>query len=140
MVLFGLLWNLIFNIKTSNIKQVVELSKRQWLILLVLGLLEIAGTTFFFLAIFTVPNPAVVSFLGNINPLIVTILGFIILKEKYNKPELFGILLIIIGAFVISYQGGNQLSNMFIKGTEYVLLSALFFGVSAIVTKMNVKK
>lgn len=137
--LFGLLWNVIFNVWTKNISQLTELRRKQWLILLLLGILEVAGTTFFFLAIFTVPNPTIVSFLGNVNPLIVTILGFFILQEKYNRPEVFGILLVIVGAFIISYQGGDQISNMFIGGTEYVLLSGLFFGVSAIVTKMNVK-
>lgn len=138
--LFGLAWNLIFNYWTGNIKQVLELNRKQWLILLVLGILEISGTTFFFLAIFTVPNPAIVSFLGNINPLIVTVLGFFVLREKYNRPELFGIFLVIVGAFIISYRGGDQISNMFIGGTGYVLLSGLFFGISAIVTKINVKK
>jgi len=137
--LFGMLWNIVFNVWTGNIRQITTLKRRQWWNLLILGLLEIGGTTFFFLAIFTVPNPAVVSFLGNINPLIVTVLGFFILKEKYNRPEVFGILLVIIGAFVISYRGGNQLSQMFISGTEYVIFSGLFFGISAIITKMNVK-
>jgi drug/metabolite transporter (DMT)-like permease len=101
--------------------------------------LEVIGTTFFFLAIFTVPNPTIVSFLGNVNPLIVTVLGFFILKERYNRPEIIGILLVLIGAFIISYKGGNQIKDMFIGGSEYVLLSGLFFGVSAIVTKVNVK-
>jgi drug/metabolite transporter (DMT)-like permease len=138
--LLGLLWNIIFNVKTGNIRQIPILTKRQWGILSILGLLEVVGTTFFFLAIFTVPNPAIVSFLGNINPLIVTLLGFLILKERYNRPEIFGIFLVIVGAFVISYKGGDQIQNMFISGAEYVLLSGLFFGASAIVTKMNVKK
>lgn len=137
--LLGLLWNIIFNIQTGNMKQILILTARQWGILSILGVLEVVGTTFFFLAIFTVPNPAIVSFLGNINPLIVTLLGFLILKERYNRPEIFGIILVIIGAFVISYKGGNQIANMFIGGAEYVLLSGIFFGVSAIVTKMNVK-
>jgi len=137
--LFGLLWNVIFNTWTGNIRQLSEIKRKQWFTLLILGILEVTGTTFFFLAIFTVPNPTVVSFLGNINPLIVAVLGFFILNEKYNRPEIFGILLVIIGAFIISYKGGDQISNMFIGGTEYVLLSGLFFGVSAIVTKINVK-
>lgn len=138
--LLGLFWNIIFNFKTGNKMQIPQLTRRQWGILSILGLLEVTGTTFFFLAIFTVSNPAIVSFLGNINPLIVTLLGFFILKERYNRPEIFGILLIVVGAFIISYKGGDQLKNMFISGTEYVLLAGVFFGASAIVTKMNVKK
>jgi drug/metabolite transporter (DMT)-like permease len=77
--------------------------------------------------------------LGNINPIFITILGLLILKEKYTPKEVMGIFLIILGAFVISYKGENRLEGFFIRGTEYVLLSAVFFGISAIVTKINVK-
>lgn len=138
--LFGLIWNSTFAAKTGKLKQIKSLKKRDFLILLILGLLEISGTTFFFLSIFTFSNPAIVSFLGNINPVIVTVLGFIILKERYNKPEIFGIVLIILGAFIISFQGGSSFSSMFIDGAEYILYSSFFYGISAIITKKNVKK
>lgn len=138
--LFGLLWNFLFAIKTNKFNQLKTFQSKQFVVLLILGLLEVGGTTFFFLAIFTIPNPAIVSFLGNINPVIVTVLGFIILKERYNRPEVFGITLIIIGALTISYQGGSSFHSMFIKGTDYVLYSGLLFGFSAIFTKKNVKK
>lgn len=137
---FGLIWNFIFSSKTGKLKQVKGFKKRDYLILLTLGLLEVAGTTFFFLSIYTVPNPAIVSFLGNINPVIVTVLGLFILKERYNKPEVLGIILIVFGAFIISYQGGSSLSSMFIDGAEYILYSGIFFGISAIITKNNVLK
>lgn len=138
--LFGLLWNSIFAAKTGKLKVIKNLKNREFLILLILGLLEISGTSFFFLSISTFSNPAIVSFLGNINPVIVTVLGFIILKERYNRPEVFGIILIIVGAFIISYQGGTTFSSMFVDGAEYILYSAVFYGISAIITKKNVKK
>ena len=138
--LFGLLWNLLYSGKTGKLKQIKTFEKKQFLVLGVLGLLEIIGTTFFFLSIHTVPNPAIVSFLGNINPLIVTILGFIIMKDRYNRPEILGIALVLLGAFIISYKGGGQLSSMFIKGADYVLYAGIFFGFSAIITKRNVQK
>ncbi|NPD85176.1 DMT family transporter [Lentimicrobium sp. L6] len=138
--LFGLIWNSIFAAKTGKLKLIKNLKNRDFIILLILGLLEISGTTFFFLSISTFSNPAIVSFLGNINPVIVTVLGFIILRERYNKPEIFGIFLIIVGAFIISYQGGTTLSSMFVEGAEYILYSSFFYGISAIITKKNVKK
>lgn len=137
---FGLLWNLMYSTKTGKIKRFSNFSKMNFLTLFILGLLEIAGTSFFFLAIRTVPNPAIVSFLGNINPLIVTVLGFLILKERYNKPEIYGILLIVLGAFIISFKGGTTINSMFIDGAEYVLYAGVFFGASAIITKKNVNK
>ncbi|NOR88433.1 MAG: EamA family transporter [Bacteroidales bacterium] len=137
---FGLIWNVLFATKTGKIKHIQTLNQNNFLILLILGLLEIAGTTFFFMAIRTVPNPAIVSFLGNINPVIVTLLGLFILKERYNKPEVIGILLILLGAFIISFKGGAKFSSMFITGAEYIMYSGLFYGASAIIAKKNVQK
>ncbi len=137
---FGLLWNLIYSVKTGKIDHLRRLKSKSFLILLILGLLEIAGTTFFFLAIFTVSNPAIVSFIGNINPVFVTLLGVFILHERYNKPEVFGILLILIGAFTVSYKGGDTFSSLFLDGTQYVLYSGLFFSASAIINKKHVIK
>lgn len=137
---FGLIWNLLYSTKTGKIKHFSKLNQTNYFILFVLGLLEIAGTTFFFMAIRTVPNPAIVSFLGNINPVIVTVLGLILLRERYNKPEIFGMVLILLGAFIISFKGGTKISSMFISGAEYILYSGLFYAASAIIAKKNVQK
>jgi len=137
---FGLLWNMTYSLKTGKIKRLSTFTGKQFGILFIMGLLEIVGTTFFFLAISTVPNPAIVAFLGNINPVIVTMLGVVILHERYNRPEIIGIVLILLGAFIISYNGGLKLSSMFINGAQYVLYAGLFFGASAIISKKNVEK
>ena len=137
---FGLLWNSIYSTKTGKLKHLSSFTKNNYLILGLIGLLEIVSTSFFFLAIRTVPNPAIVSFLGNINPLIVTVLGFFILKERYNKPEVFGMILIVLGAFIISFKGGTTLNSMFIEGAEYVLYAGVFSSISAIISKKNVQK
>lgn len=137
---FGLIWNILYSTNTGKIKHLSKLNKSNYLILLILGFLEIAGTTFFFMAIRTVPNPAIVSFLGNINPVIIIILGLILLRERYNRPEIFGMILILLGAFIISFKGGTKLSSMFISGAEYILYSGLFYATSAIIAKKNVIK
>ena len=136
----GLLWNLLYSIKTRQLIEIKSQSKRNILILVVLGLLETGGTTFFFLAIQAIPNPAVVSFLSYFNPVFITILGTIILKDRYNYWEILGIGLIMTGAFVISYQGGTKIESMFIHGSHYMILSALFYGVSAIIAKKSIQK
>lgn len=137
---FGLIWNMVYAGKSGKIKHLRNLNQSNYLILFILGLLEIAGTTFFFMAIRAVPNPAIVSFLGNINPVIVTVLGLLILRERYNRPEVFGIILILLGAFIISFKGGTNVSSMFISGAEYILYSGLFYGASAIIAKKHVQK
>lgn len=47
--------------------------------------------------------------------------------------------LAIIGAFIISYKGNSAMSAMFIDGTQYILVSAAFMGVSALIIKKNIK-
>ena len=137
---FGILWNLIFVIQRKKLPALKTFGKNQFLLLFTLGILEAIGTSFFFLAIYTVPNPAVVSFIGNVNPVFVTILGFIFLRERFNIPELIGMSLALMGAFVISYTGNNELSNIFIEGTGYMIFSGFIFSFSTIIAKKNVQK
>jgi drug/metabolite transporter (DMT)-like permease len=137
---FGFLWNILFAFQQKKIPTIKTFGKNQYLLLLTLGILEIAGTSFFFLAIHTVPNPAVVSFIGNVNPVFVTILGFIFLRERFNVPELIGMALALLGAFIISYQGSDVLQNLFIEGTDYMILSGFIYSFSTVIAKKNVKR
>ena len=137
---FGMIWNLIFVAKTCKQSSFTNLHPYQYGILAVIGILEIAATTLFFYAIHTIENPTVTSFLGNMSPIFVTILGIALLKERFNYLEAIGILLTLAGAFIISYKGDASLSGMFIKGTGYVVLSSLIFSFSTIIVKLNVNK
>lgn len=136
---FGFLWNLLFALQRKKLPTLLTFGKKQFLLLFVLGILEIGGTSFFFLAIHTIPNPTIVSFIGNVNPVFVTILGFIFLRERFNIPELIGMALALLGAFIISYQRSAVLQNIFIDGTEYMILSGFIYSFSTIIAKKNVQ-
>ncbi|MDA3905789.1 MAG: DMT family transporter [Bacteroidales bacterium] len=136
---FGVLWNLIFAIQRKKLRNLSTFGKNQFLLLFVVGLLEILATSFFFLAIHTVPNPAIVSFIGNVNPVFVTILGFVFLRERFNIPELIGMALAVLGAFIISYQGSEAIENIFIEGTGYMILSGFIYSFSTIIAKKNIQ-
>ena len=136
----GMLWNFLFTLKTCKLSTIRKISRRTWGILMVIGILETAATTLFFLGLFTIENPAVTSFLGNMGPIFVTILGVSLLKERFNYLEAIGMLLTLSGAFVISYRGSEVLSELFIKGTGYVVMGSLVFSFSTIIVKKNVGK
>ncbi len=136
----GMIWNLIFTIKTCKLSTIKKISRKTAGILVVIGILETTATTLFFLGLFTIENPAVTSFLGNMGPIFVTILGVSILKERFNYLEAIGMLLTLAGAFIISYRGPGTLGNIFLKGTEYVVLGSLVFSFSTIIVKKNVGK
>lgn len=137
---FGILWNLTFAIQRKKLPNILTFGKNQFLLLFAIGILEIAATSLFFLAIHTVPNPAIVSFIGNVNPVFVTILSFIFLRERFNIPELLGMALALTGAFIISYQGSTDLKSIFIEGTDYMILSGFIYSFSTIIAKRNVGK
>ncbi len=137
----GLILSLLLAFKQKSFKKVKEFSKRDFLLLMLFGLIEIASTTFFFLAINTMPNPAIVAFMGNLTPVFVLILGFIILKERFNKLEITGIILTLSAAFMLSYNPKwIKPEDMFIDGSIYVLLFAMLGASSAILMKLNVVK
>jgi len=136
---FGLIWNIIFLNKKISFSKIKEAFKENFKLYLLIGLLEIVATTSFFYAIMTIENPSVTSFLGNLSPIFVTILGVLILKERFNYIEIIGVLLTLTGAFIISYKGNTSLNQIFLNGTQFVLLSTSIFSINTILVKKNIK-
>ncbi|WP_456421264.1 DMT family transporter [Lutibacter sp.] len=135
---FGLLWVLIFAWLKKTYSKIKDLSLRSYLILIILGINQVFGTYFFFKALYTISNPSIVSFIANLSPVLVVFLSFLILKERFNKIELAGMLLALFGAFIISYKGNTNLNTMFINGTQFILYSSIFGAINAVIVKKNV--
>lgn len=135
---FGLLWNLIYAIKSCKLSTFRNLHKKQFWILILVGILEVVGTTSFFYGIQTLENPSVAAFLANMSPVFVTILGIAVLKERFNYFELAGMLLTVGGAFIISYHGQGSIKELFIPGTEYIIFSSFIFAFTTIIIKRNI--
>ncbi len=137
---FGLIWNFVFLNKRISLPKIKEAIRDNFKLYILIGILEIVATTSFFYAIMTIENPSVTSFLGNLSPIFVTILGVLILKERFNSIEILGVILTLTGAFVISYKGNTGLDSIFLNGTQYVLLSTSIFSINTIIIKKNIKK
>lgn len=138
--LFGLVWIVLYAWYKKSFKIFKQLTVKNYQVLLFLGTIEIFGTYYFFKSIHVVSNPAIVSFLGNISPVLMIILSYIFLKERFSALEFFGMLLVLCGAFVISYNGNLAFNEMFIKGSLDVLLYSLFSAVNYVVVKKNIAK
>jgi drug/metabolite transporter (DMT)-like permease len=136
----GFLFSLGFAVKNKKLAQLRLLSKRQVRTLLTLGLLEILTTTTFFLSIKIIPDPSVTSFLGNMFPVMVTLGGVVLLRERFSWIEGIGVILALAGAFIISYTGGTTLKTLFISGTGIVFINALLATSATLVVKVHVKK
>ena len=136
----GIIWNLIYIFSFGKQKGLKNLQANAWWALLLIAVLEMAGTVLFFLAIQKVENPAVVSFLANVNPLLITGLGIFLLHERFNLLEFTGMMITLSGALMISYNSNTSLSGLFIPGTEYVWLSGLIYSFSSIIAKKNITR
>jgi drug/metabolite transporter (DMT)-like permease len=134
---FGLavIWNSSFIIGNRQWKSVLTMPKRAWLVLLVIGVFELAATYLFFNGIATIENPAVTSFINNIGPVFTTILGITLLQERFSGWEASGILMAFGGAFTISYQWGASIENFLIPGAAMTLGAAFLYSVSTITAK-----
>ncbi len=137
---FGLIWVMLFAWYRKSFKAIKELRPKNYLILLVLGIIEVLSTYFFFKAIYTISNPTIVSFIGNIGPAFIITLSFFILKERFNKLELFGMIMALAGAFIISYKGNSGIDDMFIDGAQYVLIGSIFGAFNAVIIKKNIRR
>lgn len=143
---FGVYWfaigailNFLYSAKTKKLAAIKFLTKKQMKILVLLGFMEILTTTSFFISINMISDPAVTSFLGNMFPVLATLGGVLILKERFGRIEIAGVALALLGAFVISYTGGTTLKTLFIQGTGWVFINALFAAAATLIVKVHVK-
>ncbi len=145
---FGFFWFLtgfllifILFIQQKSYRRIKSFKKKDFMLLFLFGLIEVSSTTFFFKAIRSMPNPSIVAFMGNLGPVFVLILGFFILKERFNKIEIIGIIITLSAAFLLSYNPKwIKLNEIFIDGSQYVLIFTTLFAVSSILMKLNVAK
>ncbi len=77
-------------------------------------------------------NPAVVSFIGNIGPVFVTLMGILLLRERFRTTQVIGIVITIMGIFVINFREGG-FAGFFDPGSVYVLSAAFLFSLATIV-------
>ena len=144
---FGLYWfavgcllNFGLLVVTKKTGSLLKIKPKDFYLFLLLGVMEIITTTSFFVSIHIIPDPSVTSFLGNLYPVMLIIMGVTILKERFGPVETIGVVLAMGGAFLISYQGGSNWRSFFIPGTGIVLLNAFFAAATSIIVKKNIHR
>jgi drug/metabolite transporter (DMT)-like permease len=128
----GVIWNIIWFLVRRDFRRLKDSFGTKTIVALVIALLEGAATGLFYMAIKAMENPAVVSFIGNIGPVFVTIMGVGLLKERFRNSQLIGILITIIGIFIINYREGG-FAGFLDPGSSYVIGASLLFSVATIV-------
>ena len=133
----GTIWNLIylFTIRSQNKFRFRPAVKNITFNLVLISVLEAVATGLFYYAILIMENPGVVSFIGNLGPVLVVIFGVIFLKESFNKIQFVGIVLAISGIFALSLNEFNSFEDLLKPGTQYVFLAALLFSIATIIAR-----
>jgi len=127
----GVLWNTAWFLLRRDQKELREGFGRKSRVALVIAGLEGAATGLFYLAIQAMENPAVVSFIGNMGPVFVTIMGMGFLKERFRGSQLLGIAITILGVFVINYREGG-FAGFLDPGSIYVISASFLFSLATI--------
>lgn len=128
----GVLWNGIWFFLRRDYRNVRGETRGKTVVALVIAVLEGTATGLFYLAIKAMENPAVVSFIGNIGPVFVTLMGILLLRERFRTTQVIGIIITIMGIFVINYREGG-FAGFIDPGSVYVIGAAFLFSVATIV-------
>jgi len=127
----GVVWNGAWFLLRKDFRKLGGSTGKKSVVALVVAMLEGLATGLFYLAIQAMENPAVVSFIGNIGPVFVTIMGILLLKERFRNSQLAGILITITGLFVINYRQGG-FAGFLDPGAIYVIMASFLFALATI--------
>jgi drug/metabolite transporter (DMT)-like permease len=103
-----------------------------------IGLIELVATGTFYAAISSSANPAIPSFLRNMEYIFVTLLGVILLSERFVIIEIVGVVLTFSGAMVISYQEGAGLKDYLTGSSGLMMISTVFYAARTLTAKNHI--
>jgi drug/metabolite transporter (DMT)-like permease len=135
----AIIWNALFAMRTAENRHFKAIARSSLKILLLIGFIEIIATGSFYAAISVSENPAIPSFLRNMEYIFVTLMGVFLLGERFTAIEVTGVILTFSGAMVISYQKGAALESYFTGSTGLMLISTIFYGARTITAKNHIQ-
>jgi len=131
----GVVWNGIWFFGRKDYRSLRRAFGRKTAVAFAIAFLEGAATLLFYMAIQAMENPAVVSFIGNIGPVFVTLMGIGLLKERFRGSQVLGILITIAGVFVMNYREGG-FAGFKDLGSVYVISASFLFALATIGGRM----
>lgn len=132
-------WNSLFALSSKKTRRFKAITKNSIKILILLGMIEIIATASFFASISVAVNPTIPSFLKNMEYIFVTLMGVVLLHERFTRIEILAVILTIAGALTISYQKGSTLESFFTGSSGFMLVATIFYGVRTIIVKKNIE-
>lgn len=131
----AIVWNTLWTMRSAEHRKFHVITRKSLKVLLLLGLIEMVATGTFYGAISVASNPAIPAFLRNTEYIFVTLLGVILLSERFKGLEIAGVLLTFTGAFVISYHKGGSLSSYLTGSSGLMMICTSFYAIRTILAK-----
>lgn len=135
----AIIWNSLFTFRKAENRQIKAIARSSLKILVLIGCIEIIATGTFYASISLSENPAIPSFLRNMEYIFVTLFGVLLLRERFTKIEAIGVILTFSGAIVISYQKGATLESFLTGSSGLMLISTIFYGARTITAKNHIQ-
>jgi drug/metabolite transporter (DMT)-like permease len=132
---FAIVWNLLFTLRSPETRRFNPIPGNMLKLFLLLGLVETLATGIFYTAVSLAPNPSIPSFLRNTEYIFVTLLGVILLRERFRGLEIAGMALTIIGAFVVSWHRDGTFRSFFTGSSGLMFLCTSVYAVRTILNK-----
>ncbi|MDF1570938.1 MAG: DMT family transporter [Bacteroidales bacterium] len=127
----GIFWNSVWYLGRRKYTNIRVNTRQKLIVAFLIAILEGVATGLFYLAIRAMENPAVVSFIGNIGPVFVTIMGITLLRERFRGAQAAGILVTIAGVFALNFREG-AFRGFTDPGAMYVITASFFFSLATI--------
>ncbi len=105
---FGLIGAVVSLLVTGKMNKAAGLFRKHWKPIAILGLVNGAAAVVWFFALKLI-GPSSLGFLMRFATVFAVGLGVVYLKERFNRGEIFGGAMMIVGAFVMTFKGGNHL-------------------------------
>jgi len=135
----AIVWNLLWTLRSAEHRKFHEITRKSLKILILLGFIEIVATGTFYGAISIAPNPAIPSFLRNMEYIFVTLMGVLLLSERFKGLEIVGVFLTFTGAFVISYHKGGTLNSYLTGSSGIMLICTTFYAARTLLAKKFIR-
>lgn len=122
-------------LSVKNRKAIARLTKKQWLILLVVGFMGGGAAFLLFFKGLSLTSAAQGAFIHKTMFIYIAILAAIFLKEKINKEFILGAALLMLGAFFSM----KNLPISFGRGDLLVLIAAILWAIENVIVKYALK-
>ncbi len=140
---FGFYWygtavicNFILTGLSGKYKNKTKLTKNQILTLAGMGIVEFIATVAIFMSIKTIANPSIPALIRNLEPILIIIISFFVLRERHSITGWAGVILTIIGTIIVSYNFNGVGNKIFIEGTWMVIVACIFYSVRTVWNKI----